>query len=151
MRRRHPLCKCPVGRGIVLHISKLPWSRRVCRKCERKPNASPGTMTSRTALTTLNVSAKFLSGCISCLAFQRDEEHPLSRMCSSTVNNLKVFATQKRRQMRSIVITQNDWWLGFKRGSRVLIASVAFDPQSWWHRVSVLMFSFDLLAIHSCY
>lgn len=45
MQRQHPLCKCPVGRGIVLHISKLPRSRRTCREYEwdwslSKPKAS---------------------------------------------------------------------------------------------------------------
>lgn len=152
MRRQHPLCKCPVGRGIVLHISKLPRSRRVCREYEWdwgswKPNASPRMMTSLTALMTVNISAKSLSGCISWLAFQRDGAHPLSRMCSSTVNNLQVFASQKRRQMRSIIITENDWWLCFKHSSLAPIASVAFDPR--WHRVTAALFWFDLLVWHS--
>lgn len=34
MRRQHPLCKCPVGRGIMLHISKLSRSRHICREYE---------------------------------------------------------------------------------------------------------------------
>ncbi len=152
MWRQYPLCKCPVGRGIVLHISTLPRSRRVCREYEWdwgswKTNASPGRMTSLTALMTVNISAKFLSGCISWLAFQRDGAHPLSRMCSSTVNNLQVFASQKRRQMRSIIITENDWWLGFKHSSLAPIASVAFDPR--WHRVTAALFWFDLSVWHS--
>lgn len=93
IQRQHPLCKCPVGRGIVLHISKLPRSHHTCWKYEwywglLKPKASPRTMTSLTALMTVNISANFLSGCISWLAFQQDGAHPWSRMCSSTVNNL---------------------------------------------------------------